>query len=168
MADFKQAFDVMMENEGGYLLHTVEGDRGGMTYAGIARRFHPDWSGWQRIDDKLLDDELKADVEDFYRAKFWNVCRGDTFTHQEVATSIFDFAVNAGVGTSAKLAQVVSGADVDGVIGGQTVAAIHSMDPDLFLSQFALAKIKRYSDICNRDRSQVKFLLGWINRTLKG
>jgi hypothetical protein len=25
----------------------------------------------------------------------------------------------------------------------------------------------RYVEICNRDRTQSKFLLGWINRTLK-
>jgi len=37
-----------------------------------------------------------------------------------------------------------------------------------FVASYALAKIRRYSDICNRDRSQSKFLLGWINRSLSG
>ena len=30
-----------------------------------------------------------------------------------------------------------------------------------------LTKVSRYAEICNRDRTQSKFLLGWINRTLK-
>jgi hypothetical protein len=31
-----------------------------------------------------------------------------------------------------------------------------------------LAKMARYAEICNKNRTQVKFLLGWLNRTLKG
>ena len=33
--------------------------------------------------------------------------------------------------------------------------------------KYALAKVSRYAEICNRDRTQSNFLLGWINRTLK-
>ena len=50
MADFLQAFESMIRNEGGYKLHSVEGDRGGMTYAGIARKRNPQWPGWAAID----------------------------------------------------------------------------------------------------------------------
>jgi len=35
------------------------------------------------------------------------------------------------------------------------------------VAYYALAKIARYRDIVTRDRSQMKFLLGWLNRTLK-
>ena len=37
MAQFEPAFELMIKDEGGYVLHDVEGDTGGMTYAGIAR-----------------------------------------------------------------------------------------------------------------------------------
>jgi hypothetical protein len=33
---------------------------------------------------------------------------------------------------------------------------------------YALAKIARYRDIVRKDKTQIKFLLGWINRTLEG
>jgi hypothetical protein len=45
MADFAPAFEAMIKAEFGYLLHHVPGDRGGMTYAGIARNMNPSWHG---------------------------------------------------------------------------------------------------------------------------
>ena len=32
----------------------VSGDRGGQTYAGIARNFYPDWDGWDLIDRNIF------------------------------------------------------------------------------------------------------------------
>ena len=54
MGEFEQAFEKMIRNEGGYLLHKVSGDRGGQTYAGIARNFYPDWDGWDLIDRNIF------------------------------------------------------------------------------------------------------------------
>lgn len=45
MAEFTEAFEEMIRNEGGYVLHNVAGDSGGDTYAGVARRYHPNWAG---------------------------------------------------------------------------------------------------------------------------
>ena len=42
MATFDPAFDKMIRNEGGFKLTNIAGDRGGQTYAGIARNVHPD------------------------------------------------------------------------------------------------------------------------------
>jgi len=56
----------------------------------------------------------------------------------------------------------------DGIIGKKTVAKINAYDEALFISNFALSKIARYANIVNKNRSQSKFLLGWINRTLNG
>jgi len=42
------------------------------------------------------------------------------------------------------------------------------MDEGTFVLKYAIAKISRYADICNKDHSQGKFLLGWINHTLRG
>ena len=166
MADFIPAFEAMIENEGGYKLHTVAGDKGGMTYAGIARNFHPNWPGWSSIDRGGIPETLL--VCDFYRQNFWNSIRGNEIVSDLIATTIFDFGVNAGVGTATKLAQAVVGTTPDGKIGPQTLAALNAADPETFLLTYALAKIARYRDIVTRDRSQEKFLLGWINRTLLG
>ena len=82
-------------------------------------------------------------------------------------TSVFDFSVNAGVRTASILAQTVAGVTPDGKIGQKSVTALNEVDPDKFSMAYALAKMARYAQIVTRDRSQQKFLLGWINRTLK-
>ena len=165
MADFLPAFERMILNEGGYVLHNVASDRGGLTYAGIARNRWPAWPGWKMLD---AGQEPPADmVRDFYRANFWQPLGLDEVQDQTVARTVFDFAVNAGTGTASKLAQLVVGTTPDGRIGPKTVAAVNAADPDLFCARYALAKLARYRDIVTKDRSQQKFLLGWINRTLK-
>ena len=166
MADFLPSFERVLRNEGGYVLHTVKDDRGGATYAGIARKFHPSWSGWKVIDQ---GETPPADmVRQFYRSNFWHPLRLDEVTHQDVAANIFDFGVNAGISTAAKLAQLVVGATPDGKIGAKTLQALNAIDPDLFVARYALAKIARYRDIVTGNRTQQRFLVGWINRVLKG
>lgn len=166
MADFEKAFNLVIANEGGYTLHEVKGDRGGMTYAGIARKFWPAWPGWAAIDRG--DVPATALVRDFYAAQFWLPLRGDDIKAQESAEALYDFAVNAGVKVAVKLAQLVVGTTPDGALGPRTLDALNALPAPAFVTKYAIAKVARYAEICNRDRSQSKFLLGWINRTVKG
>ena len=167
MADFNPAFEKMIADEGGYQLTNIPGDRGGMTYAGIARKPNPDWAGWQHIDRKDFGSATPL-VREFYKTNFWDRIRGDELSVQAIAETIFNFAVNTGVGVAAKLAQVIVGVAPDGAIGAKTVERLNICTAEKFVPTYALAKIQRYAAICNKDRSQSKFLLGWINRTLQG
>ena len=108
MADFFPAYEAMIIDEGGYKLHTVAGDRGGQTYAGIARNYHPDWPGWVWIGKGEIPPAQL--VRDFYRLQFWDPLRCGEIKQQSIAATLFNFAVNAGVGTASKLAQAVVGA----------------------------------------------------------
>lgn len=168
MTAFDAAFERMIMNEGGYRLTNVANDRGGQTYAGIARNFHPNWAGWRYIDANDLGNlDLSRLVREFYKEQFWDKVSGDAIERPAIAETIFDFAVNAGVSTAVKLAQIVVEAMPDGRIGPATLAKLNAMD-DTFVLRYALAKVARYAQICNKDRTQSKFLLGWINRTIKG
>jgi len=169
VAKLDLALEKVLKNEGGYVLHAVKGDTGGQTYAGIARNFHPTWLGWTFIDRRDFNlDALKPLVEEFYLYNFWQRVKGNDIVDQEVAESIFDFAVNASVRVASKLVQIIVGAKSDGIIGPMTIAKINEMDKDLFLAVFALAKIQRYVDLCNNSSRYRKFLLGWINRVMRG
>lgn len=166
MADFLPAFEKMIRREGGYVLHTVAGDRGGQTYAGIARNAWPQWEAWRAIDDG--ETPPAEVVRAFYQAQFWFAIHGDKITDQAIAETIFDFAVNGGVKTASILAQTIVGVTPDGKIGPKTLAAVNAQNPEKFVMAYALAKIARYAAIVRRDRSQQKFLLGWVNRALEG
>ena len=169
MADFNPAFEKMIADEGGYVLHNVAGDTGGMTYAGIARNKNPNWPGWNLIDHEALNNSLLTGmVRNFYKVEFWDRIRGDEIANQVVAESVFNFGVNTGMGVAVKLAQLIVGATPDGAVGEKTVEKFSNVEPEAFKKAYALAKITRYADICNKNRSQSKFLLGWLNRTLKG
>lgn len=168
MADFNPSFESMIRNEGGFKLHEVENDRGGLTYAGIAQNFHPTWAGWDRLKHDPDDPEITQLVRDFYKEHYWDRVKGDAIKSQAIAESIFDFGVNAGIKTASKLVQIVVDATPDGIIGSKTVATLNDFDEALFISNFALSKIARYANIVNSNRTQGKFLLGWINRTLNG
>ena len=169
MAEFLPAFERALIAEGGYKLHTVEHDRGGMTYAGIARKMNPHWPGWAFID---RGDTPPSDlVRSFYRDGWWNPLAGDDIADQNVAFTLYSFATNSSAykapKTAIKLAQIVVGTTPDGVMGPKTMGAINLMDPELFLTRYALARMARYAQIVTNDRTQLKFLLGWLNRTLR-
>ena len=63
-------------------------DRGGETFMGISRRFHPDWEGWDEIDslkdsgihlgNSIVEDEmLMSLVNALYYDRFWTPSRVD-------------------------------------------------------------------------------------------
>lgn len=168
MADFNPAFEKMLHDEGGMQLTDIPGDRGGMTYAGIARNANPQWVGWPLVDRKEFGGSLTSLVRDFYRQNYWDRIRGDEIRDQQIAETIFNFGVNTGVGVAVKLAQVIIGAVPDGGIGPKTVELLNRCTPQNFMASYALAKIGRYVNICLKDRSQSKFLLGWVRRSLEG
>lgn len=167
MAQFFKAFDKTFGNEGGLTLTNVKGDKGGMTFAGISRVYWPKWDGWELIDkgDKGSP-ELVGRVRQFYRAQFWTPIKGDDIKSDAIASSIFDFAVNGGVVPAVKLAQLTCHCAPDGVMGPATIARLNLMDDALFEAVYTLQKIRHYAHICNENREQSKFLLGWVNRAL--
>jgi len=169
MANFEQAFEKMIADEGGYVLHNIPGDTGGMTYAGIARNKNPNWPGWNLIDHEATSNPLLTGmVRNFYKTEFWDRIRGDDIAVQAVAENIFNFSVNTGLGVAIKLAQLIVGATPDGAVGDKTLQMFNSVEPEAFKKAYALAKITRYADICMKNKTQSKFLLGWVQRTLRG
>ena len=166
MADFDPIFKKMIVDEGGYVLHEVKGDTGGLTYAGIAQNYHPTWQGWRLIKNGDRGSlELSRLVREFYVKEFWDAVRGDDLG-QDIANVIFNFAVNASPRVAVKLAQSCVDCVPDGVLGPRSIAALNAVDFGEFNVNYALAKIARYAAICNKSRTQSKFLLGWVNRTL--
>ncbi len=159
MADFDPAVAKTLIREGGARFTDNPDDHGGATKYGISQRAYPN------VDIRnLTEDQAKA----IYKRDYWDRVAGDTVKSQSVAENLFDTAVNMGVTTATKLVQMTLEVDVDGKFGPGTVKAVNAVDEQEFLAEFTLAKVARYAAICNKDRTQSKFLLGWINRSLGG
>ena len=176
MADFKKALEGVLKAEGGYV--NDPDDTGGETYKGVSRRFNSKWQGWVLVDllkqkanfpaNLDYNDELQKHVADLYEQNYWDRVSGDDIANQEIAESIFDFAVNAGVKTSSRLAQTCVEAKADGVIGANTIIKINNANTDLFIATFALLKISRYIAICEGKPVNRKYFFGWVRRAMEG
>ena len=157
MADFDPAVAKTLIREGGARFTDNPDDHGGATKYGISQRAYPN------VDIRnLTEDGAKA----IYKRDYWDRVAGDTLKSQAVAENVFDTAVNMGATTATKLVQMTLDLDVDGKFGPGTTKAVNATDEQEFLAEFTVAKVARYAAICNKDRSQSKFLLGWINRAL--
>jgi len=188
MASFKEAFAETSAIEGGYADHPD--DRGGETYRGIARRFHPNWPGWSRIDAArddpgfpgvLAEDETLAErVGDFYRQNFWNRIQGNRIPDQAVAMELFDTAVNMGVGRAVRFLQEALNIlnrngrsydeiGVDGLIGKVTLEALaqclaSDRGSGPLLALMNLLQGMHYITIIRGDTTQRAFVRGWLRR----
>jgi lysozyme family protein len=120
---FDAALAFLRPAEGGY--SDTPGDSGGPTNFGITLAT---LSTWRHASCTAADVQALtwAEAEAIYGSSYWNPVMGDSLPGP-VAVSVFDEAVNAGVRTSSRLLQQcigMTGADVDGWIGRDTLAAL--------------------------------------------
>jgi lysozyme family protein len=187
MADFKIAYQKTMGHEGGWA--NDPDDSGGETWKGIARNYHPNWSGWTIIDalkvgrskaqfEPLLFDNrgLQEDVWSFYKRQFWDVNKLDRVTNQEIANEVFDTGVNMNYTIAAEFLQRALNAtnrngrdypdiDEDGQIGSQTLGVLNSHPrPQQILKLLNCQQGVRYMEICRKRPSQEKFMTSWMSR----
>lgn len=175
MAEFKISLQKTLAHEGEYVNDPV--DSGKETYRGISRANHSEWKGWYIIDQYKIkpnfpfsmasNADLEKQVELFYLYELWLPLKADQIQNQTTADSIFDFAVNAGIGTSVQMAQSIIGAKVDGLVGEQTLKKLNSLDFGYFQPAFTVARISHYISIIKKRPANKKYLYGWIIRALE-
>ena len=112
MAQFEPAFARLMKDEGVSLTNDPS-DRGGLTFCGISRKFHPGWEGWEHVDHG--NTPSMDMVRTFYKENFWNLIHGDDMIHQRVAEVVFSQYVNMGA-TGVKMMQTTVGVIADGKV----------------------------------------------------
>ena len=77
---------------------------------------------------------------------------------------VYDFAVNAGPGQSAKILQRAVGVTDDGAIGNGTLAAVRSHNAQELIEEFTKRKEEFYHSIVAKRPENERFLKGWLNR----
>lgn len=186
MANFKIAYQKTMGHEGGYV--SDPDDRGGETYCGISRRWHPGWPGWSIVDAHkespgfpgCLKDisELPEMVKDFYRSEFWDKVAGGEMFSQRIADELFDTAVNMSPKDAGKFLQrslnclnrnasLYPDLVIDGSIGPATLRVMSGIDQDdaeLLYGMMNVLQGMHYIEEMESDNTQEKYCRGWFKR----
>lgn len=172
MAIFETAYNKYIKpSEGGY--SNVAQDKGGETYAGIARNYFPSWEGWAYIDfvkrtkgavikRNTMFPDIDGQVTQFYR-DWWTTRRFSEIKSQELANLLFDFNVNSNT-QAIKTIQRLVGVTADGAMGPGTIAAINSADPAKLHDALKEERRKFYEYLLKKDPTQEVFRDGWMAR----
>lgn len=163
--NFDTAVNHVLSEEGGFTLNPKDSGNwtGGVengegkgelkgTKWGISARSYP------KVDIKNL---TRDDAKAIYRRDFWNVIKADQLPAR-LRLHVFDVSVNSGTPVAIRMLQGLVKTTQDGVIGPITIAKSTNITP----WQFAAARNKWYCDIVKRDKSQLVFIEGWLNRNL--
>ena len=154
--NWKQAFDLMLKSEGGYVHHPS--DPGGRTNLGVTQATWENWVG-RGSDEAEMRGLTPEKVEPMYKKKFWDAVRGDELP-VGLDYLMFDFAVNAGAGRAIKTLQTAVGVTPDGGFGPMTMAAVQAVDPNELIERFSQAKEDFYRSLT----TFATFGKGWLNR----
>ena len=167
MADFDQALKVVLVHEGGFV--DDPDDPGGITDRGISLRFLKDHDIDIDHDGDVDADDVRGlkdeDVARLYRQFFWNLVHGDDFANQEMATKMFDMAVNMGPLRAIHIAQESAGIAADGLFGPQTFKTLNVDDATALLTSICSSQAAFYRGIAAARPKSQKFLPGWLVRS---
>lgn len=155
-SNWDNAFKLMLASEGGFVNHPS--DPGGMTNLGVTKATWENWVG-RESDEKEMRGLTPEKVEPLYKKKFWDACRCDELP-SGIDYLVFDFAVNAGPGRSAKILQTAVGVTPDGGIGPMTLAAVNSFSEAELIEKFSQGKEDFYRSLNTFET----FGTGWLNR----
>jgi len=163
-SNWDSAFKLMLASEGGFSAderdhgNKLPDGRPGSTMLGVTQYNWEHWTGHQ-VTHEQMKKLTPEDVKPFYKKKFWDVCRCDDMP-SGIDYLVFDFAVNAGCGGSAKILQTAIGVTPDGGIGPITLAAVNALDADELIQKFSQAKEDFYRGLGNFN----VYGEGWLNR----
>lgn len=193
MADFELAVAKTIKNEGGDKYTETEGDRGGATKYGISLRFLGSLFKSGVIHDigltgispaflptkETIKNLTLCQAKFIYERFFWDANRYGEINDQAIAEKVFDMAVLMGAPTANKIFQQnvnflstlfsdVDGIKVDGIIGDKTLKLFNEISTSYYTKNHCLTDLltRNFISICNKDKSQSKFLLGWLNRVM--
>jgi len=149
---FDKVVEHTLELEGGYVNDPL--DRGGETKYGISKRQYP------HIDIKNLSHK---DAIDIYYQDYWLAYQCQKLK-PHAAALLFDAVVNHSPRDAIKKIQRACSATPDGIIGRQTLSFANKFNATQLIESMLANRASFYAEICIRNPTQKKFLLGWQRR----
>lgn len=175
-ACFQKAIQVVLRHEGGFSYD--KSDPGGATNFGLSLRYidelqssiHDEYKATEKDIRALTQEEAIAIYKKFWWDKYGYVVINDC----EVATKIFDLAVNVGYEESSKFVQRAlnhfynNSIAVDGNLGKMSYWSINKLIQDgrsaLFIKEINQEATEFYLSLVIKNPALHKFLKGWLNR----
>lgn len=157
---FDQAFERLIGHEGKFT--NDRQDRGNWTTGvigkgqlngtkyGISAMTYPD------LDIKSLSLEQAKNI---YKRDWWDKINADQID-SALVFQVWDFAINAGMGTAIRKLQLAVGVLDDGIIGNLTIQAINKADLNDILLKFNAERLKYYTSLSTWPR----YGKGWTLR----
>lgn len=138
--NFTLSMPAILSEEGGY--SNNKKDPGGSTNLGITIGTLSDWLG-HKASVQDVKDLTPMTVTPIYKKNYWDTIHGDDLP-AGLDYAVFDFAVNSGPARAVKILQQtlgLSGTDVDGIVGSQTITAASATDVHKLIDAYVDARI---------------------------
>lgn len=146
--------------EGGSKVTNDPSDGGGRTQYGISEKSNPE--AWK---DGVVT-ELEA--RNIYYNKYVKGPKFDQITYAPLQVQLCDYGVNSGPAIAIQKLQFLLNLTPDGVIGPLTLELLSKVNNLPHLNNLLVGeRIKMICKIVVKDPSQLKYLGGWINRSLE-
>lgn len=164
---FLSAVDVIFQHEGGY--SNDPNDRGGPTKFGISQLFLHDND--MPCDADTILKLTKKEAAEIYKRCWWDKYHYNSIANLQLATKVFDLAVNMGPKTAHRIVQMAvnracpkKNLACDGILGVTTVSALNSLDAADLMDQIRSGAAMYYEGlVADKPRLQC-FLKGWLAR----
>jgi len=172
MTLFDKIITIVLKNEGGYQCdpddignYTRTGELKGTKYGICARTF-------PTMDIKSL---TKGDAIAIYYQYWWVPMNLKPICNEELVLHILDHGINAGKRTAIRMLQRIIDAEVDGIIGGETISKTNNFKPftrvidgygllNGIVDHYKYERHIYYGLVVARRPSTSKYIKGWRNR----
>ena len=162
--------DRILVSEGG--ASNQASDYGGLTNFGITLPWLSDRLGRDATPAELLAltrEQAKTHYLDWLKStRLIDLCQ--YAADLPMAGCVIDWAVQTTPIKAVKLLQTAlgfTGADIDGILGNQTLAAYDGVtDPQTVVTAMVKLRIRHRVRVVKQDQSQVTFLQGWLERDM--
>ena len=133
-------------------------DKGGPTAFGISKAANPE--AWKN------GAPTEAQARAIYQSKYVDQPGFNKITDPQLQAQLVDYGVNSGPMIAIQKLQAILEVPVDGVLGPATLVAIAASTLPLN-NLLVVARIQMISKLVQAKPSDLKYLSGWLNRSLE-
>ncbi len=162
---FTDALAFTLKWEGGYSNNIH--DAGGATNFGVTHTVYDTYRHSKHLPFQNVKNITPEEVNDIYYNSYWKQAKCEAMT-PKIAMTVFDFAVNSGVGRAVKKLQTAIGAEPDGDFGAHSMQLLQNKIAQSskvsLASHYLQLRIDFLTSVAQANPKNKTFLKGWLNR----